>query len=158
MYVLNGFLFYPTVEAPTSVKASSSRNGGSLDLICSITLAQAVSTDVTVEAIWTGPNGSPLSGRTTPTGTNTSYSSTLSLSSVTVSDAGIYNCTATLTSTSLYLISSTSVVGYTEVIVQRKLFFFAKGFLIGERAKRARCYLLMSMESQDIYLYMYVCF
>ena len=94
-----------------------------MDLTCSITLARAVPTDVTVEVMWTGPDGSSLSDGTTPTGTGVSYSSTLSLSSVSVSDAGTYNCTATLTSASLYLISSTSVAGYTEVTVQRKIFF-----------------------------------
>ena len=40
-----------------------------------------------------------------------------------VSDAGTYNCTATHTSARPYLISSTSVAGYTEVTVQRKIFF-----------------------------------
>ena len=30
--------------------------------------------------------------------------------------------------------------------------------LFGERAKRARRYLLMSMESRDIYIYTYACF
>ena len=30
--------------------------------------------------------------------------------------------------------------------------------IIGERAKRARCYLVMFMETRDIYIYMYVCF
>ena len=124
MYVFNGSLFYPTVEAPTSVMVSSSKNGSSMDLTCSITLARAVPTDVTVEVMWTGPDGSSLSDGTTPTGTNISYSSTLSLSSVSVSDAGTYNCTATLTSASLYLISSTSVAGYTEVTVQSKLLLF----------------------------------
>ena len=103
---------------------SSSRNDGSMDLTCSITLARAVPSDVTVEVVWTGPNGSSLSDGTTPTGTDTSYSSTLSLSSLMVSDAGTYNCTATLTSARPYLISSTSVAGYTEVTVQRKLLFF----------------------------------
>ena len=130
MYVFNGSLFYPTVEAPTSVVVSSSSNDGSLDLICSITLARAVPTDVSVEVMWTGPDGSPLSGGTTPTGTDISYSSTLSLSSVTVSDAGIYNCTATLKSARPYLISSSSMAGHTEVAVQCKLLlFFAKGCL-----------------------------
>ena len=120
MYVFNCSLFYTTVETPTSVMVSSSRNGGSLDLTCSIILEQAVPTDVTVEVVWTGPNGSSLSGGTTPTGNGISYSSTRSVSSVTVSDAGTYNCTATLTSARPYLISSTSVTGYTEVTVQRK--------------------------------------
>ena len=129
MYAFNCSLFYTTVEAPTSVMVSSSRNGGSLDLTCSITLAQAVPTDVTVEVRWTGPNGSSLSGGTTPTGTGISYSSTLSLSSLSVSDAGTYNCIATLISARPYLISSTSVAGYTEVTVQRK-FFLAKWCLI----------------------------
>ena len=124
MYVFNGSLFYTTVEAPTSVMVSSSRNGGSMDLTCSITLARAVPTDVTVEVVWTGPNGSSLSDGTTPAGTDTSYSSTLSLSSVSVSDAGTYNCTATLTSARPYIISSTSVAGYTEVTVQRKFVVF----------------------------------
>ena len=30
------------------------------------------------------------------------------------------------------------------------------GSVVGERAKRARRYLLMSMESRDIYIYIYV--
>ena len=30
--------------------------------------------------------------------------------------------------------------------------------VIGERAKRARRYLVMFMETRDIYIYMYVCF
>ena len=123
MCLFNGSLFNPTVEAPTSVMVSSSRNGGSMDLTCSITLARAVPTDVAVEVMWTGPDGSSLSDGTTPTGTDTSYSSTLGLSYVTVSDAGTYNCTAVLTSARPYLISSTSVAGYTEVTVQRKIFF-----------------------------------
>ena len=110
----------PTVEDPTSVLVSkSSRNGGSLDLICSITLAQAIPNGAMLEVVWTDSNGS-LSSGTLSAETNTFYSTTLSLSSVTVSDAGTYTCTATLTSTRTYLISSTSTIGYTNVTVQRK--------------------------------------
>ena len=81
---------------------------------------------VTVEVVWTGPTSSSLTNGTTPTGSGTSYSSILPLSSVTVSDAGPYTCTARLTSSLPFLLSSDTNSGSTTVTVQSKLHYYNK--------------------------------
>ena len=113
------------VRPPSSVMVasppSSTLTGSSLTLTCSITLEEDIVDYVTVEVVWTGPTSSSLTDGTTPTGSGTSYTSTLPLSSVTASDAGPYTCTARLTSSLPFLLSSDTNSDSTTVTVQSKL-------------------------------------
>ncbi len=75
------------------------RHGDSLTLTCDITLDPAVDSEVAVTASWTGPGGPITAGVSDMTGSGLAYQSTLTLSSLTSSDAGDYNCTASVDST-----------------------------------------------------------
>ncbi len=69
-------------------------------LTCSVLLSASVDTAVDVSVVWSGPQGDIMStpGRVTVsevTGSGLAYQSTLTLSSLTTSDSGLYTCTAT---------------------------------------------------------------
>ncbi len=95
------------------------RNGGAMDLMCSITLDNTLPSGAMVQVMWTGPAG-PLSGAA-QSGTGTDFTSTLSITSVSVSDAGTYTCDVSVVSNTQYLISSPSTAGSVNVTVQSKL-------------------------------------
>ncbi len=63
-----------------------------VSLTCDIT---TVDTEVAVTASWTGPDGSITAGVSDITGSGP-YQSTLTLSSLTTSDSGLYTCTASV--------------------------------------------------------------
>ncbi len=65
-------------------------------LTCDITLDPAVDSEVTVTASWTGPGGPITAGVSEVTGSGLTYQSTLTLSSLTTSDSGLYTCTASV--------------------------------------------------------------
>ena len=100
------------VRAPSSVMVSSPTNpiltGSSLTLTCTIMLVEDKINSVELEVVWTGPTDN-LTADTTPTGTGTSYTSNLTITSLTASDAGTYTCTARLTSSQPLIMSSGSV-------------------------------------------------
>ncbi len=63
-------------------------------LTCDITLDPA-DTEVTVTASWTGPGG-PITAGVSDMTDAAPYQSTLTLSSLTTSDSGLYTCTASV--------------------------------------------------------------
>ncbi len=69
-------------------------------LTCDITLdpavLAAVDSEVAVTASWTGPGGPITDGVSDITGSGLAYQSTLTLSSLTTSDSGLYTCTASV--------------------------------------------------------------
>ena len=72
-----------------------------LTLTCTIQLDEAVDTGVDVTVLWLGPPGTTelsTGGRITVsdvTGSNTTFQSTVDISSLEISDSGAYTCTAT---------------------------------------------------------------
>ncbi len=103
------------------------RNRGSTDLVCSITLDYTLPSGAMIQVMWTGPAG-PLSG-TTPSGAGTVYNSTLSITSVSSSDAGTYTCNVSVVSNTQYLISSPPTAGSVNVTVQSELqYLFINSF------------------------------
>ena len=117
------------VSAHTSVMvdppSSSLSTGDPLSLNCSIMLASEVVSGTSLEVVWTLPNGSFImtdssgtgSGATL-TGTGTSYTSILSITSLTASSAGTYTCSAALLSTIPLVTSSETTMGSSNVTIQ----------------------------------------
>ncbi len=78
-----------------SVSAAPDRTlytGEDVTLTCDITLDPAVDINLPVTASWTGPDGTLRAGRDMTDAVP--YHSTLTLSSLTTSDAGDYTCSA----------------------------------------------------------------
>ncbi len=67
-----------------------------VSLTCDITLDPAVGSEVAVTASWTGPGGPITTGVSDISGSGLAYQSTLTLSSLTTSDSGLYTCTASV--------------------------------------------------------------
>ena len=118
------------VGAPTSVivapPSSSLSTGDSLSLTCSIMLASEVVSGTSLEVVWTLPDGSTIMANSSGisiklTGTGTSYTSTLSLTSLTALSAGTYTCSAALSSTIPFVTSSVSTMGSHNLTIQGKL-------------------------------------
>ena len=106
---------------------SSLSTGDPLSLTCSIMLTSEVISGTSLEVVWTLPNGSIImadssgTGSATLTGTGTSYSSTLNLTSLTASSAGTYTCSAALSSTIPFVTSSETTIGSNNFTIQGKL-------------------------------------
>ncbi len=66
-----------------------------VSLTCDITLDPAVGSEVAVTASWTGPGG-PITDDVSDMTDAAPYQSTLTLSSLTTSDSGLYTCTASV--------------------------------------------------------------
>ena len=106
------------VPPPTAVTVTASPDdpiltGSSLTLTCSIELSEAVDIAVTLNTVWSGPPGTQFT-TSTPVATRmtaTTYTSTATISSVETSDSGEYTCTATVSSTSPFLIDSENIQG-----------------------------------------------
>ena len=115
------------VNPPSSVIVMSPVTlvGSPLTLICSVTLVAMLETGVQVEVVWTGPEGSTLSGGTTPSGSGILYTSELTLTSLSASNAGTsYTCTASLTTTTLpSVIPSSNMSAFIPISLQSKLIF-----------------------------------
>ncbi len=101
--------------------------GSDLSLTCSISLNSGeVPTDGRLEVMWTLPNNSMIMAATsgtsaTLTGSGTSYNSTLTVTEVSTSDAGNYTCSARITSSNPFVISSIPTMGAALVVIQGKL-------------------------------------
>ena len=107
------------VRAPSSVMVSSPPSiiltGSFLTLTCTIMLVEDKINGV--EVVWTGPTDN-LTADTTPTGTGTSYTSNLTITSLTASDAGTYTCTARLTSSLPFVQASIPTMASTNLTLQ----------------------------------------
>ena len=99
--------------------------GSPLTLNCSINLSAMLETGVLVKVVWTGPDGSTISGGTVPSGSGTIYTSELTLNSLPASDAGTsYTCTASLTTSTLpSVIPSSNMSNSSLISLQSKLIF-----------------------------------
>ena len=109
------------VSPPSSIMARSPVTlvGSPLTLTCSIMLTAMLETGVQVEVVWTGPEGSTVSGGTEPSGNGTLYTSELTLTSLSFSDAGTSYTTSTLPS----VIPSSNISDSSTISLQSKLIF-----------------------------------
>ena len=93
----------PMVVAISSDLVSPIRPVGSdVTLTCTVEFSSTVDVPVTVNTVWTGPNGVTLSPTTTTTVMEslTRYTSTAMVNSFGRDQSGVYNCSATIRSTS----------------------------------------------------------
>ena len=104
-----------TVPAPTSVVLMSDPVspiqpiGSVVTLICTVELSPVVDVPVTVNTVWTGPAGFMTTNTAQPVmGSTTTYTSTTMVSSFGREQSGVYNCTATVNSTSPFHADSDS--------------------------------------------------
>ncbi len=109
------------LSSPTSALSV----GSDFSLTCSISLNSEVPTDGRLEVMWTLPNFSMIMAATsgtsaTLTGSGTSYNSTLTVTEISTSDAGNYTCSARITSSNPFVISSISTMGAALVVIQGK--------------------------------------
>ena len=92
--------------------------GSNVTLNCTVELSPAVDVPVTVNTVWTGPDGF----KTTNTaqlaiGNTTTYTSKAIVSSFGRNQSGVYTCTAIVRSTSPFLTDSRSKSGKARVTV-----------------------------------------
>ena len=72
-------------------------SGSSPTLTCTVELSPAVDVPVTVNIVWTRPDGSTITSATNPTMKSlTLYTSSNTLNSVESSDSGNYTCTVSI--------------------------------------------------------------
>ena len=110
-YVVN--IFFSLVPSPTSVTVTSyTANpvrpvGINVTLTCTVELSPAVDVPVTVNTVWTGPDGFMTTNTSQPVmGSTTTYTSTMIVTSFGRNQSGIYTCNAIVTSNSQYLTDS----------------------------------------------------
>ena len=88
------------IVVPSNVTLSSSHSnpvqpvGSAVTLTCTVELSPAVDVPVTVNTVWTGPNGFSENGMAQRMGSTTTYTSTAMVSSFGRDQSGVYNCTA----------------------------------------------------------------
>ena len=101
------FLCLP-VPAPTSVTVTNGSVivGSTVTLTCTVELSPAVDVPVTVNTVWTGPDGFMTTNTAQRIGNTTTYTSTAMVSSFGRDQSGDYTCTATVSSTSSFLTDS----------------------------------------------------
>ena len=107
-----------TLSSPFSV-------GNSTSLTCTILLVNdLIITGTSLEVTWSLPNSSSViagsTGDVTLVGGGTAYTSNLTIPSLVASHAGVFNCSARVTSTLSSIISSSIAVGSTIIALQSK--------------------------------------
>ena len=110
-------LFLAVSSAPDSVMLSSSISspilsasiGSTISLNCTVKLNPLLNVEVNVATEWTGPAGFMITNTAQSVmGSTTTYISSVMVSSFGREQSGIYNCTATASSSSPFLIDSGS--------------------------------------------------
>ena len=107
---------YLIAPAPASVVVISNKPnpiwpvGSNVTLTCTVELSPAVDVPVTVNVQLSDPAGSPLT-TTTPSMSGSTYTSTAMVSSFGRDQSGVYTCTATVSSTSVFIIDSSMQSG-----------------------------------------------
>ena len=93
-----------------------------LTLTCTIELNAAVDTGVVVTAVWLGPPGTTMlstGGRITVsdvTGSRPNYQSTLTVTSLEMSDSGAYTCTATASGNGTTFVTESQAGSHTTTV------------------------------------------
>ena len=91
--------------------------GANVTLTCTVELSPAVDVPVTVNTVWTGPDGFMTTNTAQRMENTTTYTSTAMVSSFGRDQSGNYTCTATVNSTSSFIINSGSISDTANVIV-----------------------------------------
>ena len=103
------------VPAPSSVTITSDQANplavrpvgmASVTLTCTVVLDSSVDVPVTVNTVWTGPDNFNRNIMAQQMGSTTTYTSTAMVSSFGRDQSGVYICTATVSSTSSYIMNS----------------------------------------------------
>ena len=107
----------PTPTLDLSIRGGPLYEGTSHTLTCTVTLPDTVDTNVTVDVQWT-PVASSDRVMTSPvTSMRSPFISTLTLSPLSMSDAGQYSCEATADSSSQYITASSQNQSQEEMLV-----------------------------------------
>ena len=112
--------FCLSVSAPTFVTVSNSSVivGSTVTLTCTVELSPAVDVPVTVNTVWTGPAGfSTTNTAQAMAGNTTTYTSTAIVSSFGRAQSGNYTCTATVSSSFLFITGTGSRSGTAKVTI-----------------------------------------
>ena len=96
----------PTPTLDLSIPSDPLYEGTSRTLTCTVTLPDTVDTDVTVDVQWTSVASSDRVMISPVTSMRSPFISTLTLSPLSMSDAGQYSCVATADSSSQYITAS----------------------------------------------------
>ena len=110
---------YNAVPTPTldlSVPSGPLYEGTSQTFTCTVTLPDTVDTDVTVDVRWTLVASSDHVMISPVTSMRSPFISTLTLSPLSMSDAGQYSCEATADSSSQYITASSQGQSLIEVL------------------------------------------
>ena len=96
--------------------------GSSPNLTCTVMLNPHVNVEVTMKTEWSGPSRSTLTS-TDPTLMEnfTQYTNIIPLKLVTLSDAGEYHCSATVSSNSTYVMNSETVTGSQNITISKTI-------------------------------------
>ena len=111
-----------SVPEPASLVVTSNTDspitaGSSPTLTCTVELNPAVDVPVTVNTVWTGPDGFTTSNSEEVMGGTTTYTRAVVVSSLGREQSGNYTCIATVSSTSPFLTDSGSQSGTARVTV-----------------------------------------
>ena len=108
----------PTVTVTSDQPNPIGSVGANVTLTCAVEFTLTVDILITVNTVWTGPDGFMTTNTAQSVmGSTTTYTSTAMVSSFGRDQSGDYTCTATVSSTSSFVISSGSHSGTTNVIV-----------------------------------------
>ena len=109
-----------TVPTPTldlSVPSGPLYEGTSHTFTCTVTLPDTVDTDVAVDVQWTSVASSDRVMISSVTSMRSPFISTLTLSPLSISDAGQYSCEATADSSSQYITASNQRQSQLETVI-----------------------------------------
>ena len=115
-FIIPKFVF--VVYSPRSVRVISPLNllGSSLTLTCSVGVVALLEPGVQVQVQWTDSSGRAVAGETPAMGSDTSYTSQLTLVNTDVN----YTCTASLVSALAFIDSSHTVNNSATILPQSK--------------------------------------
>ncbi len=133
-------MFAVAEQAPTSVTVVPPRSpqstGNHLSLSCSIMLAISLTSGTSLEVTWILPDNSTIMASSadivsTYSTSNTSFSATLNITSLTPSHAGLYQCSVRIVSIVPQISSSQFTPDSNTVSIQREFIYYKILFPFG---------------------------
>ena len=115
------YTFFSSVPVPSNVRVTLPSDviiaGSSPNLTCIVELSPAVDVPVTVNTVWTGPNGVTLKPTNPEPAMMESLTRYTSLAKVDAARSGNYTCQATVSSSSQFITGNESLSGTTTITV-----------------------------------------